>query len=195
MGDTEVPSRGKVELIHPPEYKSPVSAGSGDDMGSGASNIDTGVNVPRKVIKKHIGNVITMELSEEPFPSKLPLEVTISLVNPPISPPPSENVWRLSSYTQKTAEMPWTMLDCNFDVPGFRIYGEFRNAQVASAISSPTVKNIVGIWYVLESDLPDGGLLHIWMPPGFTPLRNCGGPDEYSPSYKHAQFTGPSRFP
>jgi hypothetical protein len=87
------------------------------------------------------------------------------------------------------------MIDCNYDVPGFRIYGEFRNAQVASAISSPTVKNIVGIWYVLESDLPDGGLLHIWMPPGFIPLRNCGGPDEYSPSYKHAQFTGPSRFP
>jgi len=57
------------------------------------------------------------------------------------------------------------------------------------------VKNIVGIWYVLESDLPVGGLLHIWLPGGFVPLRNCGGPDEYSPNYDYEKFQGPSRFP
>jgi len=43
--------------------------------------------------------MIELTLSEEPFPAKLPLEITVTLVNPAISPVESENVWQLMSFT------------------------------------------------------------------------------------------------
>ena len=46
--------------------------------------------------------------------------------NPPISPAPEDNIWKFE--TRNMGDN--SRVDCNFDVPGFKIYGRFRNAQV-----------------------------------------------------------------
>jgi hypothetical protein len=149
-----------------------------------------------------------MELNEDAFPAAVELDITVPLKNPPISPPRNENLWKFKSYTAALTSDAlttlWTdddMVDCNLDVERFKIYGEFRSAFVASSVSSPTVENLVGIRFVLESELPDGGdsessksILQIYLPRGFEPLRRCGI-DSYALSYDPLLFTGPTAFP
>jgi hypothetical protein len=196
------PARSLLRIIHPEQFNQ-VSSGSTGSAGFGTStSVQTGNEIPRKAVKRHNGNVVELELTEDEFKAKVLLQITITLANPFISPPESENIWRVASYTAPTTtdvkipEELLTMVDCNFDVQGFRIYGDFRSAQVASRIQSPTVDNIVGIWFILESDLPRSGTskMRIYLPVGFEPLPNCGI-DEYSLSYDHETFMGGLKFP
>lgn len=60
---------------------------------------------------------------------------------------------------------------------------------MASKISSPTVKNLVGVSFVLESLLPadPNSALQLFLPKGFVPEKNCGI-DAYALSYDHSSF-------
>ena len=54
------------------------------------------------------------------------MDATPGRSNPPISPSPEDNIWKFE--TRNMGDN--SRVDCNFDVPGFKIYGRFRNAQV-----------------------------------------------------------------
>ena len=76
-----------------------------------------------------------------------------------MSPPEHKNVWKVWTYTApQTTDLSipedlLEMVDCNLDVAGFKIYGEFRNIpQVASKISSPTVRGN-SVWDIIISSM------------------------------------------
>ena len=76
----------------------------------------------------HTGNVVEISSKDESdsFERDKELTVAIFMSNPPISPAPEENIWHFE--TRNMGDN--SRVDCNFDVPGFKIYGRFRNAQV-----------------------------------------------------------------
>jgi len=191
---TKVPPRARLKITHPEAFIQDTS------QAGRLPAVETGENIPRKSQKDHKDNIITVDLLEESFQRGINLEITIILVNPGISPPGADNIWRFETFTAPLSsddeidEADMTRLDCNFDAEGFRIYGEFRAAQVLPAILSPSVKNLVAIYFVLESDLiwmeNESIFMRIWLPPGFVPDLYCGGNENFKLSWNPADFMG-----
>lgn len=164
----QVQPRALMRIIHPEAFmRNPNAAFEG-------ALIECGVNFPRSIDKRTSLNIIELEAIEEAFPADLPLDVTVSLSNPGISPPSLDNIWSFetTSFSTGTAVKKNT----NLNVSGFKIFGEFANAQINGAVLSPTATNIVGAWFILKSLLPrtDTSRMKIWLPPGFIPLHECG---------------------
>ncbi|CAD7933065.1 unnamed protein product [Amoebophrya sp. A25] len=185
-----VKQRGLIRIQYPQVFEPVQSAG-----GAGTNTIDISETVPRKAKKSQRGNIIELDSEDEDFPGGLDMQITITLSNPQISPPPSENIWIYETFhvspQAPTGTTPpasaLTMIDLNRDVQGFRIYGAFRSTRVASAIDSPTVVNTVAVSFVLESDLAfdESARLQVYMPKGFQPVELCG---RWSRSYDPMKF-------
>jgi hypothetical protein len=161
---TEIPTTAKLRIEYPTQFA-----------------IDTGGDrrvIPeggfRRVETDHTGNVVEISSKDESdsFERDKELTVAIFMSNPPISPAPEDNIWKFE--TRNMGDN--SRVDCNFDVPGFKIYGRFRNAQVVASILAPAVKNIIGVWFVLDSDLrySANSYMRIWLPPGYEVESNCG---------------------
>ena len=53
-----------------------------------------------KVTRSHLGNEIRLELPDQDyFPAAKPIDFTVTLRNPLISPSPSRNVWTFEAYS------------------------------------------------------------------------------------------------
>eukprot|EP00397_Hematodinium_sp_SG-2012_P000370 GEMP01000370.1.p1 GENE.GEMP01000370.1~~GEMP01000370.1.p1 ORF type:complete len:1837 (+),score=326.54 GEMP01000370.1:129-5513(+) len=151
--DNTVPPRARIKITHPPAFLK-------DESRQGFfQSVETGKTIPRKAAKSHQDGVIIVELLEESFPQASDLTISVTLTNPDISPPAVENIWKFQTFYGTTLgdkdldESEMTPLDCNFDAEGFRIYGEFREAQVVGSILSPRAKNLLAVYFMLESDL------------------------------------------
>jgi hypothetical protein len=159
---TELLAPGKLRVEYPHQFS--------HDAG-GERRVTTGDGF-RRVTTDHTGNVVEITSQDDPLPRDRSLYFSIFMSNPGISPPPEENIWFFETISMQDKKR----VDCNFDVPGFKIYGTFRNAAVAASILAPDVANIVGIWFVLDSDLKYSAdsYLRIWLPPGYEVEFNCG---------------------
>jgi len=149
--------------------------------------ITLGVNFPRSVEKLTTQNMITLEALDEAFAANVDLVIDVGLSNPTISPASAINIW--SFETSSFATGSWIQQNCNRNVSGFKIFGQFGNAQVTGTVLSPTAKSIIGVWFVLKSVLPFSATsyMRIWMPAGWKPLHLCGTGDlvyPYSRTYK-----------
>jgi hypothetical protein len=171
---TTVQPRAQLVIRHPEQFVKDVS------LASQKRGIETKEPaIPRKAIKTHENNRILIELAEDSLVRDTTLEITVTLSNPPISPAEEYNIWKFETFNIAGQRSP-KRLDCNLDVPGFRIFGEFRKIpppQIVSHIPAPGQKNIIGVWFVLESPLPasDTSYLRIWLPRNFAPEPECGG--------------------
>jgi len=164
----QVQPRALLRITHPTAFMRNANAAFEGAL------IECGVNFPRSVDKRTSLNIIELEAIEEAFPADLPLDVTVSLSNPEISPPNLQNIWTFQ--TSSFATGVEVKQNTNLNVSGFKIFGEFANAQITGAVLSPTAKNIVGAWFILKSALPASATsrMKIWLPPGFIPLHECG---------------------
>lgn len=184
---TTVQPRAQLVIRHPPQFLKDVS------LASQKRGIETKEPaIPRKAIKTHENNRILIELAEDSLVRDTVLEITVTLSNPPISPAEEYNIWQFETYNIAGQRAP-KRLDCNLDVSGFRIFGEFRKIpppQIVSHIPAPGQRNQIGVWFVLESPLPasETSYLRIWLPRDFTPEPECGGTD-FKLSYR--QRKGP----
>jgi hypothetical protein len=159
---TEIATYGKLRITYPSQF----ALDTGGDR-----RINTGEGF-RRVQTEHSGNVVEIVSSDDALPRDVSLYFSIFMSNPGISPPPEQNIWQFETVDMTKKER----VDCNFDAPGFTIYGDFRQAKVAAAILAPAVHNIIGILFVLESELrySPKSYLRIWLPPGYTVESNCG---------------------
>merc|ERR1711998_257606 len=120
-----------------------------------------------------IGNTVEFILEDDPLPKHEKHSFAVFMSNPGISPPPHENIWKFETLSDGKR------VDCNFDVPGFKIYGDFSQSEIAGAILAPGVHNIIGIWFKLATDLEytSESYMRIWMPKGYEVENDCGFDD------------------
>eukprot|EP00927_Polykrikos_kofoidii_P086339 TRINITY_DN9640_c0_g1_i1.p1 TRINITY_DN9640_c0_g1~~TRINITY_DN9640_c0_g1_i1.p1 ORF type:complete len:2276 (+),score=290.72 TRINITY_DN9640_c0_g1_i1:1085-7912(+) len=183
-----VPAPGILRITFPFEYRrNPNAAFQG-------SAIETGDEFPRQVEKRQTVNVVEIEALEEEIPANTPLKITLGLSNPPISPVRENNIWMLEALSKSTG-VP-VLLNCNYFVEGFKIFGEFAKAAIAGSVLSPTVENIVAPWFILKSDLAtsESSQMKIWMPRGFIPKKDCGGAEfqrSYNPFREGVKYPHP----
>jgi hypothetical protein len=133
---TEIATYGKLRITYPSQF----ALDTGGDR-----RINTGEGF-RRVQTEHSGNVVEIVSSDDALPRDVSLYFSIFMSNPGISPPPEQNIWQFETVDMTKKER----VDCNFDAPGFTIYGDFRQAKVAAAILAPAVHNIIGILFVLN---------------------------------------------
>jgi hypothetical protein len=159
---TEIATYGKLRITYPSQF----ALDTGGDR-----RVSTGEGF-RRVQTDHTGNVVEIVSSDDALLRDTSLYFSIFMSNPGISPPPEENIWQFETIDMTKKQR----VDCNFDAPGFKIYGDFRQAKVAASILAPAVHNIIGILFVLESELrySDRSYLRIWLPPGYTVESDCG---------------------
>lgn len=168
--------RALLRIVHPIEFRRNANAANS------GSAIETGSTFPNQVEKRQTLNIIELECLEEQIPAGIPMEITIGLSNPGLSPPRRSNKWTIEafSYTGGFEEL----LNCNYDIEGFKIFGQFSIGAIAGSVLSPTAQNVVGAWFMLKSKLPrtDKSEMKIYMPRGYTNVKNCGG-EAYSFEY------------
>lgn len=178
-----MPAPARLRIIYPVEF-------AADTGGDRRVRILGGF---QRVSSSHQGNVVDIDSNDEPLP-KYTEQLSITMSNPGISAPEANNYWKFET----SSILYRVTYDVNFDVPGFKIYGDFRTAEAVGAILSPNVPNTVGIWFVLESDLPFLGFdsaiennLRVHLPPGFRAIdsedkdgnmRDCGFNDYSQPN-------------
>ncbi|CEL97737.1 unnamed protein product [Vitrella brassicaformis CCMP3155] len=141
-----------------------------------------GSNFPPNTIFLRSLNVfrITTDAGGPVIPSQVNLTFAVVVANPRTSPSPSQNIWTFQTKHNETN------VGCNYDVQGYKIFGRFGAAGVIASFFSPSVDNILGVYFSLGSDLPfnhltagsnTGSYLMIYPPllSGFVPLELCGG--------------------
>lgn len=170
-----VPAKARLKIIHPSAFMRNANAAF-----SGAL-ITLGTNFPRSVEKTTTQNQILLEALDEAFAASVDLVIDVGLSNPAISPKSSINVW--SFETSSFATGVWVSQNCNRNVSGFKIFGQFGSAQVTGTVLSPTAKSVIAVWFVLKSVLPysKSSRLRVWLPPGWKPLHQCGTGDKVYP--------------
>jgi len=85
-------------------------------------------------------------------------------------------------------------LNVNYDVEGFKIFGEFSIAQVRGIILAPLANNIIAVWFNLKSDLLPLSEIRVYMPEGWTTQTEDGPCQDFSFSYnKNREYK--DRFP
>jgi hypothetical protein len=161
--DTELQQPGVLRVTYPEKFVS--------DTGSNP-RVEAFGDL-RKSIKNPIGNMVEFILEDDPLPKHAEHSFAVFMSNPGISPPPHENIWKFETLSDGKR------VDCNFDVPGFKIYGDFSQSEVAGAILAPGVHNIVGIWFKLATDLEytSESYMRIWLPKGYEVESDCGFDD------------------
>jgi hypothetical protein len=161
--DTELQQPGTLRVTYPEKFVS--------DTGSNP-RVEAFGDL-RKSIKNPIGNTVEFLLEDDPLAKHEEHSFAVFMSNPGISPPPHENIWRFETLSDGKR------VDCNFDVPGFKIYGDFSNSEVAGAILAPGVHNIVGVWFKLATDLEytSESYMRIWLPVGYEVENDCGFDD------------------
>jgi len=179
-----VPAKARLKIIHPEAFMRNANAAFEGAL------ITLGVNFPRSVEKTTTRNHIVLEALDEAFAAAVPLEIDVGLSNPAISPASAINIW--SFETSSFATGSWVQQNCNRNVSGFKIFGQFGSAHVTGTVLSPTAKSIIGVWFVLKSVLPYSrtSRMRIWMPPGWTPLHQCGTGDKV---YPYSRTYNPNR--
>ncbi|KAF4676477.1 hypothetical protein FOL47_006115 [Perkinsus chesapeaki] len=167
---TQVNPPARLAITYPPEFARDSAT---------VREVTTSGDFPRKVDWRFSGNQLQIDSKDEPLRRDVQLILRMTVSNPHISPPDEFNIWRFETLSLNPLNL-YNKSDVNYDVSGFKIYGSFRRAEIASRVSSPAVENTVGIWFVLESDLPredenPTSYLRIWFPPGFAPVdASCG---------------------
>jgi len=158
--------RGTLRITHPIEYMKNANAAF-----QGAP-VTTGPTFPRlKEIRQSL-NVIEIIALEERIPADEDIEIGIIMSNPSISPPRPVNIWTFEASSSRTGED--VLLNVNYNVSGFKIFGEFSRAEVMATVLSPLSDSIIGVWFVLKSALERVAFsiskgMRIWMPKGFRP--------------------------
>mmetsp|Transcript_104385 Transcript_104385/g.164729 ORF Transcript_104385/g.164729 Transcript_104385/m.164729 type:complete len:2315 (-) Transcript_104385:164-7108(-) len=194
-----VPPKARLVITHPAEFMRNANAAFDGAL------INLGVNFPRSVDKTTVQNIITLEALDEAFQANVPLLIDIGLSNPDISPAVAANIWTFETSTDASGS--WVQQNCNRNVSGFKIYGQFGIAMVTATVLSPTANTIVACRFNLKSALPFnandgfgnnpnvGSRIRIWMPLGWQPLPNCGTGDvtypysrEYNPFREGVKF-------
>jgi hypothetical protein len=176
-----VPAKARLTIVHPEAFMRNANAAFEGAL------ITLGTNFPRSVEKTTTQNMIVLEALDEAFAAGKDLMIDVGLSNPTISPPSAINIWSFETSSMATGN--WISQNCNRNVSGFKIFGQFGNAQVTGTVLSPTASSILGVWFVLKSVLPYSSTarMKIWMPPGWKPLHQCGTGDKvypYSRTYK-----------
>jgi hypothetical protein len=196
-----VPPKARLVIIHPEAFMRNANAAFDGAL------IELGSNFPRLVEKTTLQNVITLEALDEAFQPDVPLLIDIGLSNPQISPSALINIWSFETSSDATGS--WVQQNCNRNVSGFKIFGQFGTAAVTATVLSPTANTIVAVRFVLKSALPYtpvintdpavGSRVRIWMPPGWKPLPECGTGDptypfsrEYNPFREGVKFPFPA---
>jgi len=170
-----VPAKARLRIIHPKAFMRNANAAFEGAL------ILLGVNFPRSVEKSTQQNIITLEALDEQFQANVPLDIDIGLSNPAISPATAINIWSFETASFATGD--WVQQNCNRNVSGFKIFGQFGSAQVTGTVLSPTAKSIIAVWFVLKSLLPYSktSRMRVWMPTGWKPLHECGTGDKVYP--------------
>jgi len=168
--DKEVPAQALMRITHPMSFMRDPNAAFSTQV------IEVGENFPRQIQRTVRLNVLEILAVEEPFPAQVPMILTIGLTNPSISPSKMDNLWRFETISIQQPEGIETLQNCNYNVSGFKIFGEFAQAAITGAINSPGQVNIIGVWFSLNSIVPvsDSSTMKIWLPFGFVPLERCG---------------------
>lgn len=109
---------------------------------------------------------------EERIPAGVDMDINIIMSNPDISPSRATNIWTFEASSSRTG--PNVILNVNYNVSGFKIFGEFSRADISPTVLSPKSDSIIGVWFVLKSALaryPFGvrKALRIWLPKNFLP--------------------------
>jgi len=167
---TQCDPRAILRVTHPIDYQ------RGANAAFSAPVIRTGYTFPQQVEKRQSLNVIELESIEEALPANTELDLTLGLGNPPITPRRADNVWTFEAFSLSSGSQ--VLLNVNLNVTGFKIFGEFSGAYVTGTVLSPDALNVVGARFSLKSVLSasSSSRMKIWMPPGFIPEENCGGP-------------------
>ncbi|KAF4748497.1 hypothetical protein FOZ63_028627, partial [Perkinsus olseni] len=176
---TQVNPPCRLAITYPPEFARDSAT---------VREVSTAGDFPRKVDWRFSGNQVQIDSKDEPLRRDVELVLRMTVSNPHISPPDDLNIWRFETLSLNPLSL-YNKSDVNYDVPGFKIHGSFRRAEVASRVSSPAVENTVGIWFVLESDLPREDVnptsyLRIWFPPGFEPVDDSCGLRSFNLEYQ-----------
>jgi hypothetical protein len=163
--------RAKLKIEYPMEYRRNANAAFT------GSAIETGDNFPRQVEKISTLNVIELIAIEEALPADTEFQITIGLSNPQISPDREDNIWKIEASTLING--PEEVLNVNYFVEGFKIFGEFAKTKITGTVLSPTANNIICPWFILKSKLDyTPGVrseMKIWMPKGFIPVLGPAG--------------------
>mmetsp|Transcript_65594 Transcript_65594/g.170338 ORF Transcript_65594/g.170338 Transcript_65594/m.170338 type:complete len:2438 (+) Transcript_65594:84-7397(+) len=171
--DVACEPRATLKITHPIEYMKSANAAF-----QGAS-VSTGPVFPRmKEIRQSL-NTIEIIAIEESIPANEDMEISIIMSNPGISPSRMANVWTFEASSMRTGSM--VIQDVNYNVSGFKIFGEFSRGAITATVLSPKSDSIIGVWFVLKSELPlkpEGFRkgIRIWIPKGFLPNPAPRGP-------------------
>lgn len=141
------------------------------------SPVETGPTFPRQVDKRISVGLIELEAKEETIPANVPMEITVALSNPDILPSKRENIWTFEAFSRATGQD--VLLNCNYNVTGFKIFAEYSAAHISGSFTAPGNPNIIGVWFVLKSELIITPLsdFRIYLPPGYRPMPVCGEPN------------------
>eukprot|EP00928_Gymnodinium_smaydae_P002156 TRINITY_DN10763_c0_g6_i1.p1 TRINITY_DN10763_c0_g6~~TRINITY_DN10763_c0_g6_i1.p1 ORF type:complete len:2393 (+),score=568.77 TRINITY_DN10763_c0_g6_i1:803-7180(+) len=173
------PPKALLRIVVPDEYRRNANAAFQ------GSPISTGDSFPTQVEKRQTMNTFELETIEEQLAANTPMQITIGLSNGPISPSREANVWKIEAFT--LADGAPKLLNCNYDVEGFKIFGEFAVTAISPSVMSPNANNIIGAWFMLKSILKADptSRLKIVLPKGYKAMVDCGSkdPNRWSLSY------------
>ena len=147
---TQVEPKAILRIAYPMSFAKDIAASTDD-------KVTLGDSFPQKSSWRSVENKVFLEFPEDPLLVDTLYTFVITMSNPPISPAKAENIWQIESFT--ATEEPDNAQDANMLIPGFRIFGNFRenSVAVASSVVSPGVQSIIGVSFQLKSTLPGGG--------------------------------------
>eukprot|EP00929_Paragymnodinium_shiwhaense_P034282 TRINITY_DN18674_c0_g1_i1.p1 TRINITY_DN18674_c0_g1~~TRINITY_DN18674_c0_g1_i1.p1 ORF type:complete len:2410 (-),score=547.03 TRINITY_DN18674_c0_g1_i1:144-7373(-) len=170
---TPCPPRAKLKITYPMNFR------RNQNAAFTGSAVSTGNNFPRQVQKITKLNYVELIAIEEAIPAGIPLDITIGLSNPSITPHREDNIWEIEASTLMNGYEE--ILNCNYMVDGFKIFGEFAKTAVTGTVFSPTANSLISPWFILKSPLDrgSGNEFKVWLPPGYIPVTgpsgDCGG--------------------
>lgn len=176
MLDRPCEPRATLTIKHPIEYLKSANAAY---LGAPVS---TGSTFPRMKEIRQSMNVIEIIAMEETIPAGVELQISIIMSNPGISPSRQSNIWSFEASSMRTGSK--VIQNVNYNVSGFKIFGEVSRGAIMGTVVSPSSDSIIGVWLNLKSPLPivdpvaptpnkPQGLpkaIRIWMPKGFQPI-------------------------
>jgi hypothetical protein len=126
--------------------------------------IELGPNFPSQVQKTQTMNLIELTAVDTAIPANLPLEISIILTNPDISPQPEDNIWTFETFS--TFSGTEERINCNLLVEGFKVFGEFSEGEITGTVLSPVAATIIGVRFMLKSQLTrsTSSQFKVWMP-------------------------------
>lgn len=197
--DVACDPRATLQITHPIEYLKNANAAF-----QGAA-ISTGPTFPRMQEIRQSLNVIQIIAIEERIPANTDMTITIIMSNPSVSPSRMNNIWTFEASSARTGQK--VINDVNYNVSGFKIFGEFSRAQITSTVLSPGSSSIIGVWFVLKSKLVRNvegfdKAMRIWVPQGFMPTPPPRPPlyvrtscRDFSPTYNKYRTGVTNGFP